>query len=73
MNIPSSHATNESKNAHADAKREAKILKQLNHKNIIQFHDSFISKDDFCIVTEYCDGGDIEDFINKRKELGSEN
>ena len=54
-----------SKKAHEDAQREAKILKKLNHKHIIQFHDSFIAKDDFCIVTEFCDGGDLEAFINR--------
>jgi serine/threonine protein kinase len=66
----SSHSSVASKNASADAQREAKILKKLNHKNIIQFHDSFIFRDEFCIVTEFCDGGDLEDFMNQRKEVG---
>jgi len=58
-----------SKKAHEDAKREAKILKKLNHKHIIQFHDSFVDRDDFCIVTEFCDGGDLDELIKKRRDL----
>lgn len=28
---------------------------QLDHPAIVRFHDSFMEKDVFCIVTEYCE------------------
>lgn len=46
-----------------DAMREAKLLSTLNHPNIVKFHDSFPDGESFCIVTEYCEGGDLDDKI----------
>ncbi len=28
---------------------------QLDHPSIVKFHDSFMDKDFFCIITEYCE------------------
>jgi NIMA (never in mitosis gene a)-related kinase len=38
-----------------DAMHEARLLSKLDHPSIVQFHDSFIDGEYFCIVTEYCE------------------
>ena len=38
-----------------DAMHEAKLLSKLDHPGIVQFHDSFIDGEYFCIVTEFCE------------------
>lgn len=53
-----------------DAMREAKLLSTLNHPNIVKFFDSFIDGESFCIVTEYCEGGDLDDKIKAWKKAG---
>jgi NIMA (never in mitosis gene a)-related kinase len=51
-----------------DAVREARLLSKLDHPNIVKFHDSFADGDCFCIVTEYCEGGDLDDKIKKWRQ-----
>ncbi|KAL5022684.1 hypothetical protein ScPMuIL_001839 [Solemya velum] len=51
-----------------DAMREARLLSRLDHPSIVKFHDSFIDEDHFCIVTEYCEGGDLDNKINEFKK-----
>jgi len=53
-----------------DAMREAKLLSTLNHPNIVKFLDSFVDGESFCIVTEYCEGGDLDDKIKAWKKAG---
>lgn len=54
---------------------EIKILKMINHPNIIQFYDSFeIYNDDkeklIVIITEYCSNGDLLNFaLNHQNEF----
>ncbi|KAH3768623.1 serine/threonine-protein kinase Nek11-like isoform X1 [Dreissena polymorpha] len=58
-----------------DAMHEARLLRQLDHPSIVQFHDSFIDGESFCIVTEYCEGGDLDMKIadyKKNKKLFDE-
>ncbi|XP_071086198.1 serine/threonine-protein kinase Nek11-like [Haliotis cracherodii] len=43
-----------------DAMHEARLLSKLDHPSIVKFHDSFIDGEFFCIITEYCDGGDLD-------------
>lgn len=44
--------------------KEAVILKELNHPNIVAFHDAFIDKKDrLCIFMEYVPG---ECFLSER-------
>ena len=55
-----------------DAKKEAKILKNLDHPNIIHFKEVFICKFPkltLNIITEFADGGDLSQKIEKQKEL----
>lgn len=51
-----------------DAKKEASLLSQLHHDNIVQFHDSFFDGNYFCIVTEFCDGGDMDMRLQEYKK-----
>ncbi|XP_073515687.1 serine/threonine-protein kinase Nek11-like isoform X1 [Phyllobates terribilis] len=50
--------------------REAKLLGNLRHPFIVQFFASFLEKKDFCIVTEYCEGGDLHCYIQRQKNEG---
>ncbi|GFN79182.1 serine/threonine-protein kinase nek11 [Plakobranchus ocellatus] len=53
-----------------DAMHEARLLSKLNHPGIVKFHDSFIDGEFFCIVTEYCEGGDLDHKITEFKKSG---
>uniref|UniRef100_H2YAH1 non-specific serine/threonine protein kinase n=1 Tax=Ciona savignyi TaxID=51511 RepID=H2YAH1_CIOSA len=50
-----------------DAMHEARLLARMKHKNIVQLHESFLDGQFFCIVLEYCEGGDLECKINEHK------
>ncbi|XP_056381988.1 serine/threonine-protein kinase Nek11-like isoform X2 [Hyla sarda] len=50
--------------------REAKLLGNLRHPFIVQFFGSFLEKTDFCIVTEYCEGGDLHCYLQQQKDKG---
>ena len=57
-------------------KMEVDLLRRLNHPNIVQYKDSFLSNqgNSLCIAMEYCDGGDLATQIKAaRKTLFSEN
>lgn len=49
------------------AEREARLLSDFKHENIIAYIDSFQEKGALCIVTEFCDGGDLSEYIETRK------
>lgn len=55
--------------------REAKILKALDHPNIIRFKDAYTSKrGKLCIVMDYADGGDLQGKLKEQRgALFSEN
>lgn len=47
--------------------REALILRNLNHPNIIKFRDAYTTKKKkLCIVMDYADGGDMQSKIKER-------
>ena len=50
-------------------RKEIKILKKIRHKNIIQLFDIMESKSNLYFVMEYCKGGELLDYIVKRKRL----
>ena len=55
-------------------KKEADILSKFNCNNIVKYYDSYLDKDKFYILMEYCDGHNLRDFIYKNKnELIEEN
>eukprot|EP00750_Incisomonas_marina_P005404 INCI13935.3.p1 GENE.INCI13935.3~~INCI13935.3.p1 ORF type:complete len:1700 (+),score=443.82 INCI13935.3:343-5442(+) len=51
-----------------EAKREAKFLESLDHRNIVQYVEDFMHKGDFCIVMEHACGGDLHQKIRKRRK-----
>ncbi|XP_030605996.1 serine/threonine-protein kinase Nek11 isoform X2 [Archocentrus centrarchus] len=42
------------------ATQEAQLLSQLHHPAILTFYHSFLEKDAFCIITEYCQDRDLD-------------
>ncbi|XP_042521851.1 serine/threonine-protein kinase Nek11 [Dipodomys spectabilis] len=52
------------------ASLEAKLLSKLDHPAIVKFHASFVEKANFCIITEYCEGRDLDYKIQEYKEAG---
>ncbi|CAI9721227.1 serine serine/threonine-protein kinase Nek11 isoform X1 [Octopus vulgaris] len=57
---------NEKKPKETDtAEQEAALLSQLSNPNILKFLDKLIDDECFCIITEYCEGGDLDQYIEK--------
>lgn len=53
--------------------REIAVLSQLNHPNILKYLDSKIENEDkYWIATEYCEGGDLEQYIEKSSSIKKE-
>ncbi|XP_012587521.1 PREDICTED: serine/threonine-protein kinase Nek11 [Condylura cristata] len=57
-------------NETVQASREAQLLSRLDHPAIVKFHASFVEQDNFCIITEYCEGRDLDCKIQEYKEAG---
>ena len=51
-----------------EVRQEAKILSSINSDFVVKYYDSFEENDNINIVMEYCDEGDLNDFIIKKKE-----
>ena len=51
-----------------DVKLEAKILSSVKSIYIVRYYDSFEENNYLNIVMEYCDNGDLSQFIDKKKE-----
>lgn len=47
------------------AVREANLLRDLNHNNVLKYTDSFEADGALCIVTEFCENGDLSEFLDK--------
>ncbi|CAH1787541.1 unnamed protein product, partial [Owenia fusiformis] len=50
--------------------REANILSNLKHPNIVAYHESFFDEDEeyLCIIQDYCDGGTLDEVIKVQAE-----
>ena len=48
-------------------KNEIDILKKLSHPNIVRIYEFYESKSNFYLINEYCDGGELYNYINKSK------
>ncbi|XP_070651014.1 serine/threonine-protein kinase Nek11 isoform X4 [Bos indicus] len=57
-------------NETVQATLEAQLLSKLNHPAIVKFHANFVEQDKFCIITEYCEGRDLDCKIQEYKEAG---
>jgi calcium-dependent protein kinase len=53
----------------ADIENEINLLKRLDHPNIVQIYEVFEDDRNFSIVTEFCAGGELFDFVVGRKRL----
>ena len=49
--------------------KEVKILKKMRHKNIIQLLDNFETNKHIIFVMELCSGGDLLNYVRKRRKL----
>mgnify|MGYP002624804685 CR=1 FL=1 len=49
---------------------EITILKKLDHPNIMKIYESFVDKDNFYIISDFCDQGDL---LGKLEKLGKMN
>jgi len=52
------------------ANGEASLLSRLKHCNIIHYVESVVCDDCLYIVTEFCGGGDLEDYLQLIKKCG---
>ena len=50
-------------------KREIRILKLLNHPNIIKLHDLVETQKEIFLVMDYCEGGELFELINKSEKI----
>ena len=46
-------------------KNEIDILKKLSHPNIVRIYEFYESKNNFYLINEYCDCGELYNYINK--------
>ena len=51
-----------------NVKLEAKLLSLINSIYVVKYYDSFEENKYLNIVMEYCDGGDLSEFIQRNKE-----
>ena len=51
-----------------DVKNEAKILSQIQSNYVVKYYDSFENENALNIVMEFCDNGDLNDFIESKKK-----
>ena len=49
--------------------KEISLQKMLKHKNISRIYETFSSDDFFLIVMELCSGGDLLNYVRKRRKL----
>ncbi|NXQ31224.1 NEK11 kinase, partial [Alaudala cheleensis] len=57
-------------NETVEANLEAQLLSKLDHPAIVKFYASFVERDSFCIITEYCEGGDLDLKMQEYKDSG---
>uniref|UniRef100_A0A8C6Y2A0 Serine/threonine-protein kinase Nek11 n=1 Tax=Naja naja TaxID=35670 RepID=A0A8C6Y2A0_NAJNA len=57
-------------NETVEANLEAQLLSRLDHPAIVKFYSSFVEGGSFCIITEYCEGQDLDFKIQEYKRSG---
>uniref|UniRef100_A0A1I7TSL5 Protein kinase domain-containing protein n=1 Tax=Caenorhabditis tropicalis TaxID=1561998 RepID=A0A1I7TSL5_9PELO len=50
-------------------REEIKTMKQLDHRNIVKFYESFVDNDDTYLVMELCEGGSLISYVKERGPL----
>lgn len=56
-----------------EAEQEIFILRSLHHPNVVRYKDSFVSGSNLCIITEYCELGDLSRYLKNSQGPLSEN
>ena len=51
----------------AEVKQEAQVLSKIKSKYVVKYYDSFEEDGKLNIIMEYCDNGDLNDFIERKK------
>eukprot|EP00928_Gymnodinium_smaydae_P086307 TRINITY_DN7033_c0_g1_i1.p1 TRINITY_DN7033_c0_g1~~TRINITY_DN7033_c0_g1_i1.p1 ORF type:complete len:489 (-),score=68.31 TRINITY_DN7033_c0_g1_i1:250-1545(-) len=46
---------------------EVQVLSSLNHPNVVKYRESFTQDATLCIVMDYCDGGDLRQYITSSR------
>ncbi|XP_030639021.1 serine/threonine-protein kinase Nek11 [Chanos chanos] len=57
-------------NETVQATQEAQLLSQLHHPAILKFYTSFLERDAFCIITEYCEDRDLDCKLEELRVAG---
>ena len=52
--------------------QEVHILQKINHKNIVKLFDQFETNKHIVFVMELCAGGDLLNYVRKRRKLKEE-
>ena len=52
-----------------DILNEINILKQIDHPNVVKIFEFYNSEDEYYLITEYCEGGELFTLINQKKIL----
>lgn len=59
----------ETSSAFGTIMNEILIMKKCKHKHIVNFSDVFLFGGEISIVTEYCEGGSLDDLLNYSRDL----
>ena len=51
---------------------EIKILQSLDHPNIIKFHAVYYTQNNCYLITDYCEGGTLQAYVEKKKLIDLE-
>lgn len=51
-----------------ESHKEVGVLRQLTHRHIVAYFDTFVNSNSLYIVMEYADGGDLASLIRKHKD-----
>eukprot|EP00929_Paragymnodinium_shiwhaense_P064409 TRINITY_DN3224_c0_g3_i1.p1 TRINITY_DN3224_c0_g3~~TRINITY_DN3224_c0_g3_i1.p1 ORF type:complete len:359 (-),score=53.97 TRINITY_DN3224_c0_g3_i1:98-1174(-) len=59
------------KDQRSAADMEVKVLSSLRHPYIVRYHEGFHHSSTLCIVMDYCEGGDLWQYICQSKKRGA--
>ncbi|KAM7539970.1 hypothetical protein Aperf_G00000045221 [Anoplocephala perfoliata] len=52
--------------------KEISVLTDLNHEHIVRLYDHCVNENDVYLVMEFCNGGDLSDYLHRKKTLPEE-